>query len=167
MTAQSNAPIIIKRVKKVVGGGHHGGAWKVAYADFVTAMMAFFLLIGEIPRSTDLTTAAAYGGLLIVAISVGGTSLEKIGALFAGLISRAEEAPHMVFSGSGAPFFYRRYARSDVRHFPMVFHPRPDCVTGNTCATWVCRGTRETETKTQPYLALVQCQEQVWPLGFV
>jgi len=35
---------IIKR-KKVVGGGHHGGAWKVAYADFVTAMMAFFLLM--------------------------------------------------------------------------------------------------------------------------
>ena len=38
-------PIIIRRVKKVVGGGHHGGAWKVAYADFVTAMMAFFMLL--------------------------------------------------------------------------------------------------------------------------
>ncbi|MEW6596113.1 MAG: flagellar motor protein MotB [Pseudomonadota bacterium] len=38
-------PIVIKKVKKVVGGGHHGGAWKVAYADFVTAMMAFFLLM--------------------------------------------------------------------------------------------------------------------------
>jgi chemotaxis protein MotB len=37
--------IIIKKVKKVVGGGHHGGSWKVAYADFVTAMMAFFLLL--------------------------------------------------------------------------------------------------------------------------
>jgi len=37
-------PIIIKRIKKV-GAGHHGGAWKVAYADFVTAMMAFFLLL--------------------------------------------------------------------------------------------------------------------------
>ncbi|MBK1680016.1 flagellar motor protein MotB [Rhodocyclus tenuis] len=37
-------PIVIKRVKKVVGGGH-GGAWKIAYADFVTAMMAFFLLM--------------------------------------------------------------------------------------------------------------------------
>jgi len=36
---------LIKKVKKVVGGGHHGGAWKVAYADFVTAMMAFFLLM--------------------------------------------------------------------------------------------------------------------------
>ena len=37
-------PIIVKRVKKV-DGGHHGGAWKIAYADFVTAMMAFFLLM--------------------------------------------------------------------------------------------------------------------------
>lgn len=36
---------IIKKVKKVSGGGHHGGSWKVAYADFVTAMMAFFLLL--------------------------------------------------------------------------------------------------------------------------
>jgi len=37
-------PIVIKRVKKVVGGAH-GGAWKLAYADFVTAMMAFFMLM--------------------------------------------------------------------------------------------------------------------------
>lgn len=37
-------PIIVKRIKKG-GGGHHGGAWKIAYADFVTAMMAFFLLM--------------------------------------------------------------------------------------------------------------------------
>jgi chemotaxis protein MotB len=38
-------PIVIKKVKKGGGHGHHGGAWKVAYADFVTAMMAFFLLM--------------------------------------------------------------------------------------------------------------------------
>jgi chemotaxis protein MotB len=37
-------PIIVKRIRKG-GGGHHGGAWKIAYADFVTAMMAFFLLM--------------------------------------------------------------------------------------------------------------------------
>jgi len=43
--ATNQRPIIIKKVKKIVGGGHHGGAWKVAYADFVTAMMAFFLLM--------------------------------------------------------------------------------------------------------------------------
>src|SRR5215470_1379721 len=38
------ATIIVKRVKKV-SGGHHGGAWKVAYADFVTAMMALFIVL--------------------------------------------------------------------------------------------------------------------------
>src|SRR5580693_18861 len=43
--AISDRPIVIKRVKKVMAAGHHGGAWKVAYADFVTAMMAFFLLM--------------------------------------------------------------------------------------------------------------------------
>ncbi|MEL7681557.1 flagellar motor protein MotB [Citromicrobium bathyomarinum] len=44
-TQASDRPIVIRRVKKVTGGGHHGGAWKVAYADFVTAMMAFFMLL--------------------------------------------------------------------------------------------------------------------------
>ncbi|AZL15370.1 flagellar motor protein MotB [Rickettsiales endosymbiont of Stachyamoeba lipophora] len=44
MADESKPSIIIKKVKKV-SGGHHGGAWKVAYADFVTAMMAFFLLL--------------------------------------------------------------------------------------------------------------------------
>jgi|GEM_PF-68404 len=46
------APIIIKRIKKG-GGGHHGGAWKVAYADFVTAMMAFFLLLWLLNVTTE------------------------------------------------------------------------------------------------------------------
>ena len=47
-----NAPIIIKKIKKG-GHGHHGGAWKVAYADFVTAMMAFFLLLWLLNATTD------------------------------------------------------------------------------------------------------------------
>src|SRR5258708_25008582 len=42
--AKARPIIIVKRYKKG-GGGHHGGAWKVAYADFVTAMMAFFLVM--------------------------------------------------------------------------------------------------------------------------
>lgn len=48
----SDRPILIKKVKKVSGGGHHGGAWKVAYADFVTAMMAFFLLLWLLSTSS-------------------------------------------------------------------------------------------------------------------
>ncbi|WP_375257690.1 flagellar motor protein MotB [Citreimonas sp.] len=47
------APVIIKRKKIVVGGGHHGGAWKVAYADFVTAMMAFFMLMWLLNATTE------------------------------------------------------------------------------------------------------------------
>lgn len=43
--SMSDRPIIIKKVKKGHGHAHHGGAWKVAYADFVTAMMAFFLVM--------------------------------------------------------------------------------------------------------------------------
>ena len=53
MAAQSNAPIIIKKVKKGGGDGHHGGAWKVAYADFVTAMMAFFMLMWLLNATTE------------------------------------------------------------------------------------------------------------------
>ena len=53
MSAQTNArPIIIKR-KKIIAGGHHGGAWKVAYADFVTAMMAFFMLMWLLNATTE------------------------------------------------------------------------------------------------------------------
>src|SRR6187397_2627983 len=84
MSAVGDQPIVIKKVKKVVGGGHHGGAWKVAYADFVTAMMAFFLLMWLInttspeqkrgiadyfaPASVSETTSGS-GGIL------GGTAL--------------------------------------------------------------------------------------------
>ena len=44
MSDDTQQPIVVKRIKKG-GGGAHGGAWKIAYADFVTAMMAFFLLM--------------------------------------------------------------------------------------------------------------------------
>ena len=85
MAYGDNAPtIIIKRVRKGGHAGHHGGAWKVAYADFVTAMMAFFLLMWLInttspeqkrgiadyfaPASVSQTTSGS-GGIL------GGTGL--------------------------------------------------------------------------------------------
>ena len=54
MAGQSNAaPVIIKRKKVIQAGGHHGGAWKVAYADFVTAMMAFFMLMWLLNATTE------------------------------------------------------------------------------------------------------------------
>ncbi len=45
-------PVIVKKIT-IVAGGHHGGAWKVAYADFVTAMMAFFLLLWLLGATTE------------------------------------------------------------------------------------------------------------------
>ncbi|BBU59230.1 chemotaxis MotB protein [Mameliella alba] len=54
MSGDSNvAPVIIKRKKVIAGEGHHGGAWKVAYADFVTAMMAFFMLMWLLNATTE------------------------------------------------------------------------------------------------------------------
>ncbi len=53
MNGGNVAPIIIKKKKVVGGDGHHGGAWKVAYADFVTAMMAFFLLMWLLNATTE------------------------------------------------------------------------------------------------------------------
>ncbi len=50
--------VMVRRVKKVAGGGHHGGSWKVAYADFVTAMMAFFLVMWLVGATTNKERAA-------------------------------------------------------------------------------------------------------------
>jgi len=93
-------PIMIKKVKKAAGHAHHGGAWKVAYADFVTAMMAFFLLMWLInttspeqkrgiadyfaPASVSETTSGS-GGIL------GGTALGDDGSKSAGSMSIMEQ----------------------------------------------------------------------------
>ena len=47
------APIVIRKKKNIIAAGHHGGAWKVAYADFATAMMAFFLLMWLLNATTE------------------------------------------------------------------------------------------------------------------
>jgi chemotaxis protein MotB len=100
MAGASDQPIVIKKVKKGGGHGHHGGAWKVAYADFVTAMMAFFLLMWLInttspeqkrgiadyfaPASVSETTSGS-GGIL------GGTALGEDGTKSAGSSSVIEQ----------------------------------------------------------------------------
>ena len=95
-----NKPVVIKKVKQVIGGGHHGGAWKVAYADFVTAMMAFFLLMWLInttspeqkrgiadyfaPASVSRSTQGSDGLL-------GGTAFQEDGARASGSNRQIDE----------------------------------------------------------------------------
>jgi chemotaxis protein MotB len=55
---ERHQPIIIKKIKKKQSGGHSGGSWKVAYADFVTAMMAFFLLLWLLSMVSEEKRAA-------------------------------------------------------------------------------------------------------------
>jgi chemotaxis protein MotB len=57
--AAQHAPVIIIKKKKGGHGGHHGGAWKVAYADFVTAMMAFFLVMWLVNQPEDVKQSVA------------------------------------------------------------------------------------------------------------
>lgn len=57
---ENNQPIIVKRVKRF-GGGHHGGAWKIAFADFATAMMAFFLVLWLLSEATPEQKLAIAG----------------------------------------------------------------------------------------------------------
>ncbi|MDG1582567.1 flagellar motor protein MotB [Pseudomonas sp. GOM6] len=57
---ENNQPILVKRVKKVAGG-HHGGAWKIAFADFATAMMAFFLVMWLMSSATPEQKKAISG----------------------------------------------------------------------------------------------------------
>jgi len=52
-SGDNKEPVIIKKVVKGGGHGHHGGSWKIAYADFVTAMMAFFMLLWLLANTTD------------------------------------------------------------------------------------------------------------------
>ncbi|QEL55411.1 flagellar motor protein MotB [Chromobacterium paludis] len=73
MADESQRPIVVKKIKKG-GHGHHGGAWKIAYADFVTAMMAFFLLmwlLGSASQGTLNGIAEYFKTPLKVALSGG------------------------------------------------------------------------------------------------
>ncbi len=56
-SSHKEQPIIVKKIKKGGHGGHHGGAWKVAYADFVTAMMAFFIVMWILASSETVKEA--------------------------------------------------------------------------------------------------------------
>ncbi|MDA5193446.1 flagellar motor protein MotB [Govanella unica] len=102
-------PIIIKRVKKG-GGRHHSSAWKVAYADFTTAMMAFFMLLWLLnvtteeqrsgiadyfaPTSASSSSTSGSGGVL------GGTALATDGSMNSGAVLMTMPKPSQVTDGS-------------------------------------------------------------------
>ncbi len=80
------APIIIRRKKKGGHGGHHGGMWKIAYADFVTAMMAFFLLmwlLGSVSQA-DLNGIADYFNQPLKVAMAGGSSSGQSNSVIVG-----------------------------------------------------------------------------------
>ncbi|KKB10113.1 flagellar motor protein MotB [Devosia chinhatensis] len=110
--ANFDQPIIIKKVKKK-GHAHHGGAWKIAYADFVTAMMAFFLLMWLISMTTPeqkegladyfapsaaSTSSSGAGGVM------GGSALDNSGAKMAGsssdVVTDSASSPQSADKGS-------------------------------------------------------------------
>jgi len=114
----SNKAVVIKKVVRGGGEGHHGGAWKVAYADFVTAMMAFFLLLWLLNVTTDEQKAGIADYFTPTAAS---RSTSGAGGMLGGLTISAEGAkisnkapPSVVMELAPPP---RRYElpRSDTK----------------------------------------------------
>ena len=80
MKNQSHPIVIVKKRKHKGHGGHHGGSWKIAYADFMTAMMAFFLVMWLISISSpkELIQIAEYFRTpLATAVSGGAAYLQQ------------------------------------------------------------------------------------------
>lgn len=85
MASDDKRLIVVKRIKKVAGG-HHGGAWKIAYADFVTAMMAFFLLMWLLGSTAkgDLKGISAYFNTPLKVALLGGSGSGDSSSLIKG-----------------------------------------------------------------------------------
>jgi chemotaxis protein MotB len=99
MSAPATPPIIV--IKKKAGhAGHHGGAWKVAYADFVTAMMALFIVLWLLSSSDDIKKAVAgyfrdprgHGKQLGSALGGSGVSISLSKATMSALKDKLEQA---------------------------------------------------------------------------
>lgn len=109
MAQENERPILIKRVKKVQGGGH-SSAWKVAYADFTTAMMAFFMLLWLLNVTTDeqrqgladyfAPTSASSSGSSGSGGVLGGTALSRDGSMNSGAVILTMPKPSDTASGT-------------------------------------------------------------------
>lgn len=85
MASNDKRPIVVKRIKKV-SAGSHGGAWKIAYADFVTAMMAFFLLMWLLGSTSkeDLAGISEYFKTPLAVAMTGGSSTSESKSMIKG-----------------------------------------------------------------------------------
>ena len=104
MVGKNLAPVIIKRKKVIVSGGHHGGAWKVAYADFVTAMMAFFMLMWLLNATTEKQRKGLadyfHPTIVVSRVSGGGDGMLSGDSLFSEEVPNIfdESVRHMLWS---------------------------------------------------------------------
>lgn len=89
MAARGGKKVVIIKKKVAGGGGHHGGSWKVAYADFVTAMMAFFLLMWLLGSTTkgDLEGIAEYFKTPLKVAMQGGSGSGDSSSVIKGAVS--------------------------------------------------------------------------------
>jgi chemotaxis protein MotB len=115
---ENNQPIIIKRVKRFAGG-HHGGAWKIAFADFATAMMAFFLVLWLMSTATPEQK-----------IAIAGYFKDPIGFSESG-------TPYIIDLG-GTPSWRRKTINPEVKS-----EPQPDkAVDAEQVEAWPSRSSR-------------------------
>jgi len=127
MAEEGLRPVIVKRVKKS-GGAHHGGSWKIAYADFVTAMMAFFLLmwlLGFISKGDLQGIAEYFKTPLKVAMAGGSGSGDSSSVLQGGgrdltrkdgqsLKNDADPGPKRVYSSNNTEAAKAELARAEM-----------------------------------------------------
>jgi len=107
MAEKSAQPVVIKKVVK--GGGHHGGSWKVAYADFVTAMMAFFLLMWLLATANQQQKAAISEYFKNPSAEIGASPTPSPGAVQ----GPSGTSTSVIDMGGGAPLAAEQSAVSD------------------------------------------------------
>ena len=121
MAEEGLRPIIVKRIKKG-GGGHHGGAWKIAYADFVTAMMAFFLLMWLLGATTEKQRKALADYFAPTLIEFKQNSAGSNGLLGGDALNAKDNYPTRA-SGTGTQL--RWGTRTQAAKAPSRVMPRP------------------------------------------
>ena len=110
---ENNQPIIVKRVKRF-GGGHHGGAWKIAFADFATAMMAFFLVLWL------MSTATPEQKIAIAGYGVEGKSSYTYGSTPEHDVTSADERAVLDDAPEGAKTILGEGAFDELQGFDLV-----------------------------------------------